>query len=248
MTLTRRRLLIGAGITGTAALAGCLDDQSDPGAGGDPGDDETDDTDDTNDGENGSDDTEEGSENDGTDGTDDTEESEDEDEDEESGDEPSGSGTVADYDAVEYTADGGETAVETFRTRDEAESYLGLEDRQETERDAIESLLDDVDFDAETVLALETQGTNGCYALQLRSLEATDEDGLSVSAAAVDTSDDDEACTQQLVDLGLLVRVTYDGEPPSQGSAAITDGDGDAHEFAWASDTASDGEDSSGND
>ena len=246
MTLTRRRLLIGAGITGAATLAGCLDDQSDPGAGTDPGDDDSDDTDDTNDGENGSDDTEEDGENDDTDDTDDTEESDDGGE--ESGDEPTRSGTVADYDAVEYTADDGETAVETFRNRDAAESYLALEERQESERDAIESLLDDVDFESETLLALETQGTNGCYALQLRSLEATEEDGLTVSAAAVDTSDDDEACTQQIVDLGLLVRVTYDGEPPSQGSVAITDGHGDAHEITWASNSASDGEDSSGDE
>ena len=230
MRLTRRRLL-GATGTGTAAvLAGCLADD-DPGVEGDDGDDDHDgnETDDDYDG-NETDDDYDGNETDDYDGneTDDDYEEEadgnetDDEHDNETADQYGGG--IVEYELVDYDSSHMETAAEHFTNQADAESHL------EGHEDAL-SLVDETDFETDSLLALETRGENGCYELEITSMEADDD--LQVTAAAVDTSDDDEVCTQEIVSLGLLVWVTYDGDGPAGATVTITDGQGEQHEFGW---------------
>ncbi|USZ73000.1 hypothetical protein [Natronosalvus halobius] len=248
MQITRRRMLTVAGIASASAIGGCLGEGVDPGAGngngdadgnGDHDDNDTDDGNETgtgndsNDTENDSNDTEDGNGDDANsgDGDDDAEDgsSDDGSESAEVGDEVSG------YETIHYEGKGGETTAVPFSSREEAESYLEVESRQDAERSAIVDLLQATDFETDSLVALETQGNDGCSELQLKSLEVTAESGLSMTAAVVDASGEDEVCTQQITNLGLLVRVSYDGEAPSSGKATITDGQGGQHGVGWSS-------------
>ncbi|MFC7215028.1 hypothetical protein ACFQO4_13195 [Saliphagus sp. GCM10025334] len=256
MQITRRRMLTTAGIASVSAIGGCLGESSDPGAGNGNRNDDNDTDDgnetgtgnDSNDTEDGSNDTENGNGDDADSGNgdDDTEnDSSDDSQSTEVGDE------VTDYETVRYEANDGETTAVPFSSREEAESHLDLESRQDDERSAITDLLESTDFEADSLVALETQGSNGCSELQLKSLEVTTEDGISMAAAAVDTSSDDEMCTQEITNLGLLVRVSYDGEAPSSGKATITDGQGGQRGVGWSSgsdSTESEASDSAGKD
>ncbi|WP_254808944.1 hypothetical protein [Natronosalvus amylolyticus] len=232
MKQTRRRVLLGVG-TGTAAvLAGCLGDSPDPAAGSD----DDDDSDDTN--ESGDDTGDDQSD----DGDDTVEESTDDESDEEADSEDQEAetqtaGSVVDHHTASYNATNGGTSIEQFRRRDGATEYFeGVENEQ------VDALVEDTDFDADLLVALETEGTNGCYKLLVESIETDDEGGVDMVARATDTSSDDEACTDHIPNLGLLVRVVFDGERPNQGSYRVIDGWGEEHGYSWASDSASDSE------
>lgn len=233
MTITRRRLLAAAGLGTIGAMAGCLDDESDPGLGSGDGDDE-DDTDDTGeDDEPGEDDTGE---------DDDSDDHEDDDSDDEEADtvEAESTSGVADYTIVPYEADDGDTTAEHFTARDAVESFFDLDETATSARERIEDLLGEIDFEADSVIALETQGQSGCYELVVESIEVDSDDSLSITAVATDTSEADEACTEALVNLGAFVWVTHEDDTPTSGSVSITSGDGSQHSFGW--DSASDAE------
>ncbi|MCU4750725.1 hypothetical protein OB919_01815 [Halobacteria archaeon AArc-curdl1] len=234
MKQTRRRVLLGVG-TGTAAvLAGCLGDSPNPAAGTDD-DDDSDDTDDNGSGDDTGDDQSDEGDDTAEDTTDDGNDEESDSTDDDT--ETHTSGSIADYSTASYNATDDETSIERFRGRDDAEQYF-----TDIGNDQIDELIEDTDFDADLLAALETQGTNGCYELLVESIETSDEDGIDLVARAVDTSSDDEVCTDHIPNLGLLVRVVFDGEMPNQGSYRVIDGWGEEHGYSWASDSESDSE------
>lgn len=229
MKRTRRRVLLGLG-TGTAAVvAGCLGDSPNPAAGDD---DESDDTE-----GNGSDDDDQSDDDEETASDDTADDVSEEESDSADDDTKTHTGTVADYSTASYNATDDETSIEAFHRRDQAETYF-----EGVENEHIDSLIDDTDFDADLLVALETQGTNGCYELLVESIETSDEDGIDLVARAVDTSSDDEVCTDHIPNLGLLVRVIFDGEMPNQGSYRVIDGWDEEHGYSWATDSESDSE------
>ncbi|MFC7240628.1 hypothetical protein ACFQS4_20935 [Saliphagus sp. GCM10025317] len=242
MQITRRRMLTAAGIASVSAIAGCLGESGDLGAGNGNGNGDDNDTDDENETEtgNGSNDTGNGS-NDTENGNGDDAKSGNGDDDTENGSSDDGNESadvgneVSGYETVQYEGNDGETTAVPFSSREEAESYLEVESRQDDERSAIVDLLEATDFETDSLVALEAQGNDGCAELQLKSLEVTAESGISMTAAVVDTGGEDEMCTQQITNLGLLVRVSYDGEAPSSGKATITDGQGGQRGVGWSS-------------
>lgn len=264
MAYQRRRLLLTTAVTGTAGLAGCLDqfgdDDPDDGNGSDDDDDDPSDEDDSNganegsgdengavDGDGGPND-ESGSETgdgdddseDGSGSDDDSEDSADEDEtgdgdEDEVDDDDDGTdryetdvaeGFVRGYWTEPYRTTVGEPPWEVFDSADEAIDSLDLEDRDGDVRRRLETLVDETDFDREHLVAIEAQGPNLCYRLELQTVSATDENGLTIEAAAVENRREGTVCGQAIVELGLLVRVAYedDAEKPTDVSISVADG------------------------
>ncbi|WP_440765241.1 hypothetical protein [Natronorubrum sp. DTA7] len=126
---------------------------------------------------------------------------------------------------------------------DRADRWL---DEHEFVDDVIPEFVEETLFEESVLLALESDAPTLCYAMALEevTLEEIDEsdDGeaqLSLDAAVIDESDDDEACGQQMIAVGQLVRATFDGEPATSASVTITDSDGTDHEIGLATDSAS---------
>ena len=116
-----------------------------------------------------------------------------------------------------------------------ADSWL---DDHEFAEDAVPEFVEETLFEESVLIALESDAPTLCYAMALEevTLEETDEsdDGdaqLSLDAAVIDESDDDEVCAQQMIAVGQLVRATFDGEPATSASVTIDDADGETHEF-----------------
>lgn len=91
-------------------------------------------------------------------------------------------------------------------------------------RDEIGAFLDDVDYDTERLLVIESVGPNTCY----RDLDVSDvrvADGrLRADVVAVDTSEEGEACGDAITYPSVIVRVTFDGDPADEVELSITDG------------------------
>ncbi|ELY38457.1 hypothetical protein [Natronorubrum tibetense] len=118
---------------------------------------------------------------------------------------------------------------------DRADRWL---DDHEFADDVIPEFVEETLFEESVLIALESDAPTLCYEMVLEevTLEETDEsdDGdaqLSLDAAVIDESDDDEVCAQQMIAVGQLVRATFDGEPATSASVTIDDADGETHEF-----------------
>lgn len=94
-----------------------------------------------------------------------------------------------------------------------------------SEVDGLEAWLDETDFDRSTVVYVESEGPNTCYdEIEVRDVSVED-DAILGTAAAVDTSGEDEACGQAFVYPSAFVRVTGD-DLPSAATFTVTDGQG----------------------
>ncbi|MFC6719346.1 hypothetical protein ACFQGT_03525 [Natrialbaceae archaeon GCM10025810] len=236
MTYTRRRVLAAGSLAGLVSVAGCLEEfDADAGA-------TSDDPNGNGDG-NGNDDAD-GNESDDSDGDDPTD-----------GTDRGETGEPDDEalpDGIDgywvYSYDGGgtdETDAAVFSDAAEAERALEDEDLPDDERSDVEAFVDETAFETDRLVWIHTVGSNACYDLELDPLELDDADELRVSAAAVDASSEDEACAEMLTPLNVLVRVRFEDEIPSEGSITVTDGNGDEHGFAYASESESVSEDGS---
>ncbi|SDK21162.1 hypothetical protein [Natronorubrum texcoconense] len=119
---------------------------------------------------------------------------------------------------------------------DRADRWL---DDHEFVDDVIPEFVEETLFEESVLLALESDAPNLCYKMALEdvTLEETDDsdDGdaqLSLEAAVIDESEDDELCGQQMIAVGQLVRATFDGEPATSASVTIDDADGETHELS----------------
>lgn len=169
-------------------------------------------------------------------------------------DDGTGPSSVETYDTVSYTRNEAvDPAGELFVDATGVDSWLadrGLEAERYTD------FVDDIAFDDSILLALEAEAPQLNYELELESVmvvaltgEEVDEgDGeedhegtLNVEAVVTEMSDDESGGVggTQMISVGQLVRVTFDGEPPSEASVTIVDHDGDSHGFGVAVESAS---------
>lgn len=145
-------------------------------------------------------------------------------------------GFVEGYQVERFGADVDGPSGQTLRDADRAATELGLDERDDETGAALDAVVETTDFESEHLVLIQAEGPNLCYRLELETVAATDEDGLTVEASAVDDSADDEDCGQAVVELGMLVRVVYeaDATKPTEGSISVTDGFGTGTASGWA--------------
>lgn len=97
----------------------------------------------------------------------------------------------------------------------------------ESQREAVSSFLDGVDYEESVVLLVASVGPNTCYTEVDAGGFAVEDEALVGEASAVDTSGDDEGCGQAVTFPSALVRVTFDGAPVTEIALDITDGWGE---------------------
>ncbi|NGM71516.1 hypothetical protein G6M89_21455 [Natronolimnobius sp. AArcel1] len=214
---SRRALLLsGAGTLSLSVLAGCISDLDD--------DSSPDDAESTAADDEGSSTPDESNDGDGGDKDGDDLESDDDDEaTTETNDDPE-----YELEHYQHLATGDEADVSLLTDHDDLETWLA--DRM-LEED-LESLLDDVNFSAETLVALEVDAPTPCYKLELDRLAIADDsddesDGdktLELEASVHETGDD--MCSQVITTIGVLVRVSVASDRIAGLSAGIVDTDG----------------------
>lgn len=100
-------------------------------------------------------------------------------------------------------------------------------DIDESRRDEISEFLDDIDYDTDRLIVVESVGPNACYD-RLDVEDPRVEDGrLRADATVVDTSGADEACASVETYPSTLLRVTFDGPPVDEVAIDVTDGWGE---------------------
>ena len=169
-----------------------------------------------------------------------------------------GPSSVETYDAVSYTRNEvvDHPTGDLFLDADGADSWLaerGLDEEQYVD------FVDDTPFGDSILLALEAEAPQLNYELDLETVavdapadeEGSDEpkDGegdrkasLSLRAVVSEMTDDEESASvggTQMISVGKLVRVTFDGEPVTEVTASIVDHHGDPHGVGVAVESAS---------
>lgn len=169
-----------------------------------------------------------------------------------------GPSSIETYDAVPFTRNEvvDRPTGELFVDATGVDSWLadrGLEAEQYTD------FVDDIAFDDSVLLALEAEAPQLNYELSLETVtidaltaEGEDdepEDGegargasLFIEAVVSETSNDGESGGvggTQMISVGQLLRVTFDGEPLSAASVTIVDHDGNSHGFSMATGNSS---------
>lgn len=102
-----------------------------------------------------------------------------------------------------------------------------VEDPREV--DGLEQWLEDTDFDASTIVYVETAVPSTCYREVAIDDIGIDDGRISGRAEAVDVSDETEGCGAAEAHPSALVRVTGD-DLPSDAAFAVTDGWGESSE------------------
>lgn len=97
----------------------------------------------------------------------------------------------------------------------------------ENRRNEISEFLDDIDYETDRLVVVESVGPNACYdRLDIKNPRI--EDGrLRADATVVDTSEDDEACASVETYPSTLLRVRFDGSPVDEVAIDVTDGWGE---------------------
>ena len=101
--------------------------------------------------------------------------------------------------------------VARFERRDE---LRWLVDRESTPEE-VTSFVDETDFSSATLLYLQSVGPTGCYRELAVDDVAVDDDAITATASAVDTSEEGTLCTQAITYPSAFVRVTGDDLPPA---------------------------------
>ena len=101
--------------------------------------------------------------------------------------------------------------VARFERRDE---LRWLVDRESTPEE-VTSFVDETDFSSATLLYLQSVGPTGCYRELAVDDVAVDDDAITATASAVDTSEEGALCTQAVTYPSAFVRVTGDDLPPA---------------------------------
>ena len=155
-----------------------------------------------------------------------------------------------------------ERDITVLRDADTATDWL---DDRESLRDAetVATFIDETDFETSLLVSLSAQAPTPCYEVVLESVdistgvdaesgspggetETTDDtDGNTdtneklVLEAAVNETDDAEACAQVITTVGRLVRVTFESEPLTTVSATLVGHDGATYGVTIGSDSGS---------
>jgi hypothetical protein len=96
-----------------------------------------------------------------------------------------------------------------FESRDE---LRWLVDDRESTPEAVVDFLDATDFDSAVILYLQSVGPNGCYELAVEDV-TIDDDAITATASAVDTSEEGIICTQAITYPSAFARVTGEDLP-----------------------------------
>ena len=99
-----------------------------------------------------------------------------------------------------------------------------VDDREETPEEVTE-FVDATDFDSAIILYVQSVGPNGCYSEIAVEDVTIDEDAISVTASAVDTSEEGMVCTEAITYPSAFVRVTGD-DLPAATRVTLTNGSG----------------------
>jgi hypothetical protein len=112
-------------------------------------------------------------------------------------------------------------------SRDRARNVLARYDPPEERREEIQAFLDDVEYDTDRVVLVESVGPNGCHdALEVDDVRL--EGGKLRAAAAVqDATEERQGCTDAIVYPSTLLRVRFDGEQVDEVTVDVTDGWGE---------------------
>jgi len=152
-----------------------------------------------------------------------------------------------------------EPDIEVLQDADSATNWL--EERASLrDADAVSTFIDKTDFETSMLVSLSAETPTPCYEVVLESIgiessdggddsshsgadETTGEEGdgedTLVLEAAVNETDDSEACAQVITTVGRLVRVTFESEPLTTISATLVDHDGSTYDVTMGSDSGS---------
>lgn len=112
-------------------------------------------------------------------------------------------------------------------TRTEAALNQYAREMVESRRQDLASFMEDVRYGSERFLLVESVGPNDCHdRVEVENI-GTEEGRLRADATAVDTSEDDAACAEEVTYPSVLVRVTFENEPLGAATVTVTDGWGD---------------------
>ncbi|TQQ80573.1 hypothetical protein [Halonotius roseus] len=100
--------------------------------------------------------------------------------------------------------------VARFESRD---ALRWLVDDRESTPEAVVDFLDATDFDSAAILYLQSVGPNGCYRELAVEDVTIDDDAITATASAVDTSEEGIMCTQAITYPSAFVRVTGEDLP-----------------------------------
>ena len=112
--------------------------------------------------------------------------------------------------------------VARFESRDE---LRWLVDDRETTPEAVTAFVDETDFSSATLLYLQSVGPTGCYREIVVDEVVIDDNAITATASAVDTSEEGTFCTQALTYPSAFIRVTGD-DLPAATRVTLTNGSG----------------------
>lgn len=104
------------------------------------------------------------------------------------------------------------------------DELLDLYDLPAERRADVDAFLDDVDYETDRLVLVESVGPSGCHdELAIENVRL--EDGrLRADATVVDTGEEATDCTAALVFPSALLRVSFDGDPVDEVGVDVTDG------------------------
>lgn len=232
MTRPSRRALLGSTAGLLALTAGCIaddDDETDPGS--DPGTDDGESDDGSGNGNGNGNESENGSDDDG-DGNGDGDDNDNGDDDGATDDE-----LTTETQQYQHPAVSDEPTTDLLADHDDADDWLA--ERDLTDDDEVTQFVDETEFDDSILVAIEGGAPNLCHEMAIDSAELED-DTLAIEAAVSDEATAEQACADQEVTVGAVVRATFADEPTTDLSVTVVDRDGTAHGMASASDSATD--------
>lgn len=120
--------------------------------------------------------------------------------------------------------------------RDDAVGYAVVIDSESRQRaafgvfspdsdtDELRDFVEDVDYENERLLVVESGGPNSCYSRLDVENARVDDGRLRADASVVDTREGDEACASVETYPSTLVRVSFEDSPVDEAAIDVTDG------------------------
>lgn len=113
-------------------------------------------------------------------------------------------------------------------TRTEAALNQYAREMAESRRQELAAFMDEVRYGRDRLLLVESVGPDGCHdRLEVENV-ALEEGRLTADAGVVDTGDDEADCAEAVTYPSVLVRVTFEDDPPGAATVTITDGWGES--------------------
>lgn len=112
-------------------------------------------------------------------------------------------------------------------TRTEAVLNQYAREMGESRRQELAAFMEAVNYSNDRLLLVEAVGPDECHDRVAAEDVAVEDGRLHVAATVVDESEDDAACTEVVTYPSVLVRVTFEDEPPDGATVTVTNGWGD---------------------